>query len=224
MIKYRIKFIKEGKAAYISHLDLMRTMHRVFIRAGVRVRHSEGFNPHPKMVFAMPLSVGAESECELMDFELDNETDTSVLPQKLTAVMPEGITVTECYAAEEKFKEISWLRVYGRFEYDGGGAADKSAALKSFFDLPQIVIHRKTKRGAADSDIKPSVREIAFEACDAYTVSVSAVIAAGDRPLNPELLVSALEQLALELKPDFAKFRRIAMYKTDENGALFEFK
>ena len=224
MIKYRIKFIKEVKAAYISHLDLMRTMHRVFIRAGVRVRHSEGFNPHPKMVFAMPLSVGTESECELMDFELDNETDIAAMPRALSAVMPEGITVTDCYAAEEKFKEIAFLRVSGRFEYDCGNAADMAEALNEFFSSPQIVIRRKTKRGEADCDIRPSVREIAFRAKDGGAVAVSAVIAAGDRPLNPELLVAALGQLAPELQPDFAKFRRIAMYKMCENGGLLEFK
>ena len=66
----RIIFRKEGRAKYISHLDLMRTMQRVFIRAGVQIKHTEGFNPHPYMAFALPLSVGMESDYEILDFKL----------------------------------------------------------------------------------------------------------------------------------------------------------
>lgn len=60
---------KRGRAKYVSHLDLMRTMSRAFTRAGIDLRHSEGFNPHPIMSFALPLSVGQESVCELLDFD-----------------------------------------------------------------------------------------------------------------------------------------------------------
>ncbi len=70
MRRTRLLFSKTGRARYISHLDLMRTFQRVFLRAGIRLRHTEGFNPHPYMVFALPLPVGCESDCELLDFDL----------------------------------------------------------------------------------------------------------------------------------------------------------
>ena len=88
----RILFYKTGIAKYISHLDLMRTMQRCFIRAGVSIKHTEGFNPHPYMAFALPLSVGCESVCELMDFRLhdDDAVKLDELPGRLNPAMPEG--------------------------------------------------------------------------------------------------------------------------------------
>ena len=87
----RVWFSKTGDSAYISHLDLMRTMQRGFLRAGYKLKYSEGFNPHAQISIALPLSVGTGSLCELMDFRLEDESDLSELPEKLTAVLPEGI-------------------------------------------------------------------------------------------------------------------------------------
>ena len=60
MDKMRLRFEKTGRAIYISHLDMMRTMQRVFARAGLELKYSEGFNPHPQISIALPLSVGTE--------------------------------------------------------------------------------------------------------------------------------------------------------------------
>ena len=224
MSKYRIKFSKLGLAAYISHLDLMRTMQRVFIRAGLKVKHSEGFNPHPKMVFAMPLSVGAESVCELLDVELEVDVDCAELPEMLNRTIPAGISVTEAWLPETKFKEFSLLQVTGRFEYDDGSAADKLSKLEEFYAQESIVIERKTKKGMGQADIKPLIKNIKFTSVDDNTLSIEAVIAAGEKVLNPELIVSALGQLAEEIKPDFAKFKRLGLFKETENGSIIEFR
>ena len=73
MAKLRLRFAKEGRAVYISHLDLLRTFQRVFLRQGIVLRHSQGFHPHPILSFALPLSVGQESVCELLDLETVEE-------------------------------------------------------------------------------------------------------------------------------------------------------
>ena len=87
--KLRLRFEKTGRAIYISHLDLMRTMQRVFLRADCPLKYSEGFNPHALISILLPLSVGVGSVCELMDFQLREEADLAALPERLTAVMPE---------------------------------------------------------------------------------------------------------------------------------------
>ena len=66
MDKLRLRFEKTGRAIYISHLDLMATMQRAFSRAGLELKYSEGFNPHPLISVLLPLSVGTASVCELM--------------------------------------------------------------------------------------------------------------------------------------------------------------
>ena len=77
MDKLRLRFKKTGRAVYISHLDLMQTMQRAFSRAGYELKYSEGFNPHPQISIALPLSVGTASLCELMDFKLRDEAEIS---------------------------------------------------------------------------------------------------------------------------------------------------
>ena len=75
MSKLRLLFEKQGTACYISHLDLMRTFQRLFLRGGIFVKHSQGFHPHPIMSILLPLPVGQSSCCELLDFEVESEVD-----------------------------------------------------------------------------------------------------------------------------------------------------
>ena len=209
--KLRLRFAKEGRAVYISHLDLMRTMQRAFQRAGYGLKYSEGFNPHPILSILLPLSVGMSSVCELMDFQLAQEADLAALPQRLTAAMPEGIRVLEAYPEGRKVRELKWLRIVGTLEYDTADANRMRDGLQRFFAQEAIVIRKKTKRGEGESDIAPAICSIGFEASEGR-VSLAAVISAQEPTLNPDLLVSALTQLAPELAPDFAEFTRTEVY------------
>ena len=67
MSEARIQFIKTDRARYISHLDLMRTFQRAFLRAGIPIKHTEGFNPHAFVSIPLPLSVGYSSACEVLE-------------------------------------------------------------------------------------------------------------------------------------------------------------
>lgn len=209
----RLLFRKAGRAMFISHLDLMRTMQRAFLRAGLSIRHTEGFNPHPYMNFALPLSVGTESVCELMDFELMENTDPAAIPALLNAVSPEGIEAVAVYESPRKFKDIKWLDIEARMFYDR--RTWMAEALRAFYAAPSVVIEKKTKRSTARVDIKPLIAalNIADEA-EGVTL-MRARLAAQDPALSPAQLLSALTQLSPELAPDFAAFRRIEVYDKD---------
>ena len=218
MPDHRLLFSKEGRACYISHLDLMRTFQRAFFRAGIRIKHTEGFNPHAQISILLPLSVGCASGCELMDFQLTAGAELSEMPARLTAAMPEGIEALEVYGSDRKVKELKWLSVEGRFEYDDREPAAMRDKLEKFFSAGYIVIEKKTKRGMGEADIAPAIREISFAAGE-DAVTLRAVISAQEPTLNPELLVSALRQKAPELAPDFAEFRRLEVF--DEKMEIF---
>ena len=209
MDKLRLRFEKTGRAIYISHLDLMTTLQRAFSRAGMELKYSEGFNPHPLISILLPLSVGTGSCCELMDFQLRREEALESLPERLTAALPEGIRVLEAYPSERKSVQLKWLEIMGTLEYDRG--APETDRLAEFFNRDEIVIEKKTKRGIGQSDIRPAIRSIRFEQAGA-DLRIHAVISAQEPTLNPDLLVSALRQLAPELAPDFAEFTRLETY------------
>ena len=218
MDKYRMLFSKTGRAIYISHLDLMRTITRAFMRAECRLKYSEGFNPHPNISIALPLSVGCESICELMDFKMREELPCGEIKQRLAPQFPEGIEVIDVYEPERKVKEIKWLRVSGAFEYDERSTEKMAGELNGFYAAESIVIAKKTKRGMGQSDIRPAIKEISF-APEAECVKMTALISAQEPTLNPELIADALRQLAPDIAPDFAKFKRLEIF--DENMAVF---
>lgn len=212
--RLRLRFSKTGRAVYISHLDLMRTMQRAFQRAEIGLKYSEGFNPHAQMSIALPLSVGAGSLCEVMDFRLREYISPSEMVFRLNRSLPEGIKALEIYEWESKAKNIKWLDIDGIFEYDERNYEDMATGLMDFFARESIVIQRKTKSGMGESDIAPAIRSIMFGAC-ANGVEVKAVVSAQEPTLNPEHLVTALKQLAPELAPDFAEFTRTQLYDAD---------
>ncbi|NLV87416.1 MAG: DUF2344 domain-containing protein [Clostridiales bacterium] len=212
--KLRLRFSKTGRAIYISHLDLMRTMQRAFLRSGIKLKNSEGFNPHPLISLALPLSVGTASLCEIMDFRLSEYMELSEIPFRLNKSLPEGIEVTEVYKAVRKPKEIKWLDVDGVFEYDTRQPDEMLEGLIDFFQRESIVIEKKTKSGVSDFDLAPNIRSLSFDV-DGGRLMLKALVSAQEPTLNPELLLVALHSLAPELAPDFAAFTRTQLYDHD---------
>lgn len=218
MDKLRLRFEKTGKAAYISHLDLLHVVQRIFLRAGTPLKYSEGFNPHALISICVPLSVGTESVCELMDFRVTRDIDLAALPQQLNSVSPEGIRFIECYEQQRKAAEIKWLRCEGVYEYDSLSASDAIPALEEFYSRESIPVRRRTKRGEGVLELAGNTRGFALEAVEGG-VKVTCTVSAQEPTVNPDLLVKALEQLRSELKPDFASFRRLEFY--DGNMRVF---
>ena len=212
MDKLRLRFEKTGKAAYISHLDLLHVMQRVFLRAGVPLKYSEGFNPHALISICVPLSVGMESVCELMDFRVTRELDIRALPAELNAVSPEGVRFTECREPERKAAGIKWLRCEGVYEYDSG--APDIGALEEFYRRESLPVKRRTKRGEGVLELAGNAKDFAFEPAEGG-VRLRCTVSAAEPTVNPELLVRALEQLAPALAPDFAAWRRLEFYDAD---------
>ena len=105
----RFKFIKRGSLQYISHLDLVRTMHKVIVRAKLPLWYTEGFNPKPKMIFAAPLSIGTESECEFMDIRMSEYIEPEEAMARINANMTTEMQVIETYYPESKFIDLKWM-------------------------------------------------------------------------------------------------------------------
>lgn len=216
MDKLRLRFTKTGRAVYLSHLDLMRTMQRAFLRAGIPIRYSEGFNPHAIISIALPLSVGSSSVCELMDFKLRSFMSLSEIPFRLNRALPEGIRVLEAYEWERKCRDIKWLDVDGVFEYDSRDPHAILPALSDFFAQDSLVVHKKSKKGDTDFDLAPALRSLSLEA-EEGRIQLKALVSAQEPTLNPELLPAALSQLAPALAPDFAYFTRRQIYDSEMN-------
>ncbi len=185
----RFKMKKLGSLQYISHLDLVRTMHKVIVRARLPLWYTEGFNPKPKMVFAAPLSIGTESVCEFMDIRLNEYIDPQEAMNRLNANMTDEMQVIEAYYPETKFTDLKWMSYTITVSSPAVSEALCRKANELFF-LPEIPVQKKNSD--AVMNIKPLVKSASAEITDTGLV-VNAILSADPSAfLNPEYLVNAL--------------------------------
>jgi radical SAM-linked protein len=97
MQRLRIKFSRGEEVKFISHLDIMRLWQRIFIRAGVPLAYSAGFNPHPRISLAAPLALGVTSEAELMDVMLSKWSSPHAFSAAVSRQLPRGIEIDQVY-------------------------------------------------------------------------------------------------------------------------------
>lgn len=191
----RIKFTKTGSLQYISHLDLHRTFCRLLVRCGIPVWYSEGFTPHPRLVFATPLSVGAESLCEYMDVFVTgsgDKIDLDVMRWKLRETNIEGLEIKEVYLPETKFSTITHSDYTIRIKTTGADADLASKCEEALRESPLVVLKR-TKSGEKDVDISTQIKSVEA-AFDGECIVIKACLSADSSTfLNPEYLVKVLK-------------------------------
>ncbi len=217
MIRVRATFEKSGRAKYISHLDLNRCMLRTFRRSRLPIWYTEGFNPHPYYSFALALSLGFESSCEILDFNLNEEVPFDEVRDRLNAVMPEGMRIVK--VAEQKQK----ITCIAKAEYGFSLVSDDSQglfnAVSRLLEQPEICIEKKTKKGIKTVDIKPDMEILSCEKTD-NSVDMRMYLPAGTQTnYNPTLFIEALRRTTdIEFEPQ--KIRRLAILR--EDNTIFE--
>ena len=215
----RAMFSKTGDAVWISHLDLMRLFQRAFKRAGLPLTHSQGFNPRPSVSIALPLSVGVESHCELLDFQLDGvEVPVEELRERLNEKLIPGIRVLSVYDDGMKLKELGLLRCEVVMEYDRPVPEGAGESVRALFGRDQLLVEKKGKNGVTEQDILPMIRSLLVEA-SGDAIRFRAVVCCQDPSLNPMQLVAAVERYLPELSPVYKKVSRMELF--DKNGQPF---
>ena len=217
MAKLRLLFTKEAQASYISHLDTMRTFQRVFPRAELHLKHSNGFHPHPIISIVLPLPVGQSSDCELLDFETVEETDGSGIAEKLNTGLPAGLRVKECYPVTRPVREFAFLRAQMELIYDNGVPDGAVEELRGLFARPSLIIEKRTKhKSMAEVDVAPMIREMTLTQ-EENSIFADTVVAAQNPGLNPAYLAQAIERELPALRPDFVRVRREELYDAEMN-------
>lgn len=208
MNKYVLRYRKIDNAKYISHLDFLRTIQRAMRRAGLPLKYSEGFNPHPNLSFALPLAVGVSGENELFEIELTEQWDAGEIVKKLNEVMPEGIEVTEAKSVEKN--NFSFV-TYGLYEIEPENMMTYEQ-VQEFLGNTEILIEKKTKKGVKETNIKPDIAYIKTGENNIYMM-----LAAGNNSnLKPMTVVSAIDKYLPGFSLGFCRYKRL--YLADGNG------
>lgn len=216
----RARFIKEGNAVWISHLDTMRLFQRAFKRSGLLLKHTQGFNPRPSVSIAMPLSVGVESECELLDFELDGQSfSCDEILERLNKALIPGVSVTKIYEDGRKLKELKYLQCFLTLEYDHGIPQAAIEEIRTLFSGQELWIEKKGKNGPVKQNIIPMIKWLELSEVDAQSLKLEAMVCCQDPSLNPAQLIAAIHTYLPHLKPDHSKCRRVELY--DGQDSIF---
>ena len=193
----RIWFKKMGMSRYVSHLDLMRAMSRTLRRAKVPLWYTEGYNPHPYMTFALPLSLGMESLCESMDIRIEGESTNEDIFEMLKGSMPPGIDIISVDEPQYDPKHIS----FGEFDilFDCEKKADNLKVLiEDMLSKDELIVQKLGKKGRhkvlKDINLIEFIKSYSVSAFG-ERVKVTITLPAGSTTnVNPSLLADEIQK------------------------------
>lgn len=220
--KRRLKFSKMGMAKYISHLDLLRCFTRSIMRSGLPVEYSQGFNPHQKMTFALPLPVGVTSECEYVDISFtDDRLENEMIVRKLNLNLPPDIRIISAGDLKHKAAEIVCAEYIVTLKSDGDINSDW---VKSFFGESEVIVMKKTKK-KIDKPINVMEYIRSWEITDKGENSLTLRLvldAGGERNIKPDMVIGAFCERYPTVDKDEVDIHRREVFCKSDDAELVE--
>lgn len=208
MADYRIIFSKKGPLSFISHLDFNHSFIRILKRTGLPLKYSQGFNPRPKIVFGLPLSVGMDGENEIVDISLTEEISCDEIKSRLSEAVPQDLIIKNVYTPDIKIKYIELAKYVVIFpDY----VTDTKRICEILSDPPQVI--KRTKSGEKLTDIKDMIKQFSADIENGNTVLNLTLTAFDSNFLNPEYVVASLKNADLDLPEDYKIIRQQIIFK-----------
>ncbi len=215
MSNYVIKYSRGERVKYISHLDFVRMFHRAVRRAGIDFVFSSGFNPHPIMTVALPLSVGVTADGELMRVGFDSEFSQEQIVTLLNDSLPDGYKIVKLIKCDGKTPDFNSIE---KAEYiiDAECTGADKLSCEDFLKNTQIVVPKRTKSGEKDTDIREMIYSVEKIAPQNGDMALKVCIAAGNsQNLKPETLVAAINKYCPDTQIGFFSVHRNALLDKD---------
>lgn len=183
----RVKFSKTGSLKFISHLDLARTMKAAFLRSKLPIWYTMGFNPHPKIVFSVPLSVGTASMCEFMDFMVTEKISEESIVEGLNRAFPGDLRAIEAYTPESRFCDIGWAEYEIRI--DSPECREEHAKIITDAFKGDVIVEKTTKIGTSEFNLNGFCDILSCTFSDG-SLTVRALLSCGEKTfVNPKHVI-----------------------------------
>lgn len=218
MKNVRIFYTKKGRMRFVSHLDMTRFMSRLIAKTKIPIWFTEGFHPHAYITFALPLSLGFESEYEVMDIRLtDDDFPLEEVVKRLNGACPEYIKILKAAEPVRKAGEIGFAEFEIVFDTSGKGFADN---LKDFLNRDSIPVKKPAKRGGEkEIDLIPAIIDFSVKDELGQTVLNITLPAGSDNNINPTLVIDAFYE---QTGGNFVCHNIKRLKILDKSGRLFE--
>ena len=212
-----IRFGKQPRLRFISHLDLQRFFQRAVNRTGLPIAYTQGFNPHPVMSFGSALALGWTSEYEVIDIKLSAPMGRKRTEDAVRAALPEDLPVYEARMVDDRHPAPMALVKMSdyRVTLEGESAQAVLAAIPEFMAREHVSAVKKTKSGEKEINARALVVsmepvEDGFEARLMLTERES---------IKPDLLLALLCEMAGAEMPE-ARIYRLSLLGEDAAGNL----
>ena len=200
----RLRTTKIGKIRFASHRDIAKVWERSLRRAEIPLIYSEGFSPRPKIAFGLALPTGAESECEYLDFHLDDKRYEACriksIPEELTNFLPEGIEITGMVRMQGKYVSLqqSVTSTIWHIEVQENKELVDAWA-EEILSSDQLVIERTRKGKKVIDDIRPYISTVSVQSGESSNnATLKAELKTQPRSLRPsEFLTSRQPNLTM---------------------------
>lgn len=199
---YVLKYSRDERVKYISHLDFIRTFHRTVRRAGLLMSFSQGFNPHPVMTIAMPLSVGVTSDSEYIKIGFQEDYAENEIMEKLNDAFPAGFKILAVRKTEGKELDFAKLdRAVYDVELEWSG---NEFCAEKFLENKELIVMKKSKSGEKEADIRPYIHSFEVTSQNDDKMTITMCLAAGNSyNLKPDTVISAMEKYTDGFKVEF---------------------
>lgn len=174
VLRVRIRFSKYDTMRFIGHLDVMRYFQKLFNRAGLPVKYSEGYHPHQILSFAQPLGLGITSDGEYLDLELTEEIPCEEIVSVLNKAVSYGFEISEAVRLgdrEPNKKLVTAMSLITRSVYlmilkdafeneERSETPDFYTTLGRFLGQDEIRAVKKTKKGEKEVFLSDFIYEV----------------------------------------------------------------
>ena len=212
-----IRFGKQPRLRFISHLDLQRFFQRAVNRTGLPIAYTQGFNPHPVMSFGSALALGWTSEYEVIDIKLSAPMGRKRTEDAVRAALPEDLPVLEVRMIDDRHPAPMALVKMSdyRVRLEGENARAVIDQIPSFLEREEVLAVKKTKSGEKQINARPMVVSL-----EALPDGFEARLMLTEREsIKPDLLVALLAEMA-GVEPPEARIHRVSLLGEDGEGGL----
>lgn len=204
-MKYRIKYFKKDRLAFISHLESARVFERAFRRANIELLYSNGFNPHPKMHFSPPLPLFASSNGEYMETELQEEINSDELKETINKALPEDMQIIQVEKTQEGEISLGKSLHFGKYKItlinDNEINNKIIKNLEELFSKEEILFTKLNKKKRfVTKDIKPLIFNIEFEINCNKLIIYANLSLVNNEILSPTIIVNIIKENFKEFK------------------------
>ena len=211
MSNYVLKYKRGEEVKYISHLDFIRFIQRVIRRAGLSMSFSQGFNPHPLMSVALPLSVGVTAVGELMKIAFEEDYAEEELKGIINSALPKGFEIVKVKKTQGKeidFAQLDRAVYVCKCELKDCSAPD----INAFLENKVVNVMKKSKSGIKEADIRPHIHslEITDESNGELTLKMC-VDAGNAYNLKPDTVIEAMKKYTDGFDVEFYNVHRSAL-------------